>query len=86
MAGKDRTNTIPLLLLLGGLMILFYYGVTSLSSRDPLWFSKEFEGQPFRIVVYHGGQRTELRPGQAGFDALAEAVHGARAEKQPATG
>lgn len=71
---KDRTNTIPLLILIAGFVILFYYGITSLSARDPLWFASEFKGQPSRIIVYDGGQRTELRPGQADFDALAGAV------------
>ena len=57
---KDRTNTLPLLILIAGFVILFYYGVTSLSARDPLWFSSEFEGQPSRIIVYGGGQRAHV--------------------------
>jgi hypothetical protein len=78
--GKDRTNTIPLLILIVGLMLLFYYGITSLSARDPLWFSHEFEDIPSRIVIYSAGQSTELRPGESDFDALAQAVQASLSE------
>ncbi|MBN1584196.1 MAG: hypothetical protein JXA89_26035 [Anaerolineae bacterium] len=74
LTGKDRTNTIPLLILIAGVVFLFYYGISSLSARDPLWFASEFEDQPVRIVIYDAGQITELHPGQADFDALAQAV------------
>jgi hypothetical protein len=72
---NDRTNTIQLLALLVGLMILAYWATVSLTARDLLWFASEFEGQPSRIIVYHTGERTELLPGQAGFDELASSVH-----------
>jgi len=61
-------------MLLVGFVLLAYYGIVSLTSRDPLWFLKRVEGQPSRMVVYHGGQRTELLPGEAGFNELASAV------------
>ena len=72
--GRDSTNTIQLLILIVGFLLLVYYGFTSLIARDPLWFAGGFRGQASRIVVYHAGQRTELRPGEAGFDELAGAV------------
>jgi hypothetical protein len=71
---NDRTNTIQLLILIVGLVILAYWATVSLTAHNPLWFVSEFEGQPSRIVVYHTGQCTELLPGQAGFDELASAV------------
>jgi len=77
---RDRTNTIQLLLLLVGLVLLSYYATVSLTSRDPLWLLRGFEGRPSRIVVYHGGQRTVLLPGQASFDELADAVQACLAE------
>ena len=73
-SGRDSTNTIQLLIIIVGFLLLVYYGFTSLIARDPLWFAGGFRGQASRIVVYHAGQRTELRPGQAGFDELASAV------------
>ena len=79
-ARKDRTNTIQLLILLVGFVLLSYYATVSLTSRDPLWLLRGFEGRPSRIVVYHGGQRTVLLPGQAGFDDLADAVQACLAE------
>jgi hypothetical protein len=69
-----RTNAIQLLLLMVGFVLLAYYATVSLTARDPLWFLREFKDQPSRIVVYNAGQRTELLPGQAGFDELAVAV------------
>ena len=71
---RDRTNTIQLLVLIVGCLLLAYWAIISLTARDLLWFLGGFEGRPSRIVVYHGGQRSELLPGQAGFDELAGAV------------
>ncbi len=71
---KDRTNTIQLLILLVGFVLLFYCAITSLTAREPLWFLSDFKGQPSHIVVYHAGQRTELGAGQAGFNELTGAV------------
>ena len=71
---KDRTNTVQLLVLIIGCILLTYFVSIGFTSRDPLWFSGGFQDQPSRIVVYHAGQRTELLPGQAGFDELATAV------------
>jgi hypothetical protein len=69
-----RTNSIGLLILFVSCLGLGAYGMISMTSRDPLWFLRGFEDRPSRIVVYQAGQRTELLPGQAGFDVLAEAV------------
>ena len=71
---QDRTNTLPLLILIVGMLILAYWAITSLTAQDPLWFSREFQDRPSLMIVYHNGQRTELRPGQPGFDKLARAV------------
>jgi hypothetical protein len=77
---KGGTNTIKLVLVLVGFVLLAYYATVTLTTRDPLWFLRGFQGWPFRIVVYHAGQRTELRPGQPGFDELAGAVQISLAE------
>jgi hypothetical protein len=53
---------------------LGYYATVALTSRDPLWFLNRFEDRPERLVLYDKGQRHELRPGDRGFDELAEAV------------
>ena len=74
MSRSAKTNTGQLLILLVGSVLLSYYVIVSLTSRDLLWFLRRVEHQPSRIVVYHAGQRTELLPGQAGFDELASAV------------
>jgi hypothetical protein len=63
-----------LLILLVGFVILAYYLSVSSTARDPLWFVKGFRDDASLIIVYHAGQRTELLPGQAGFDELAGAV------------
>ena len=74
MSRSAKTNTAQLLIVLVGSVLLAYYGIVSLTSRDPLWFLRRSEGQPSRIVLYRAGERTELLPGQAGFDELASAV------------
>jgi hypothetical protein len=40
-----------------------------------MWLVKGFEARPARIIIYHNGPRTELRPGQEGFDEMATAIH-----------
>ena len=74
MSRSAKTNTGQLLILLIGSVLLSYYVIVSLTSRDLLWFLRRVEHQPSSIIVYHAGQRTELLPGQAGFDELASAV------------
>jgi hypothetical protein len=71
---RHRTNTLQLVLLVVGFGLLFYYAVTAMMARDPRWFTGEFRGQPSRIVVYHSGERDELRSGREGFDQLERAV------------
>jgi len=71
---QDRTNTLLLVFLLLAFMLLCYYTSVSFTSKDPLWILKSFSDKPSRIIVYHAGQRTELQPGQTGFDELANAV------------
>jgi hypothetical protein len=68
------------LIVLFSCLVLGYYAMVSLTSRDALWFLRGFEDRPSRIVVYLGGQRTELLHGQAGFDELAEAVEASLAQ------
>jgi len=71
---KDRTNIIQLLIVLVAAVLVAYCAMVGLTARDPLWFLGGSEAHPSRIVVYHAGQRTELVPGQGGFEDLASAV------------
>ena len=73
-AKKIQTNAITLVIAMFLFVVVAYYGMVALTSRDPLWFLSRFEDQPARIVVYHEGVRTDLQPGDAGFDPLAGAV------------
>ena len=51
------------------------YGTLAFTSGDLLWFVKKFDGSPALISVYHdGGRRTELAPGDPGFETLAQAI------------
>jgi hypothetical protein len=76
----SSTNCVGLLIAFASCLILGSYGMISVTSRDPLWFLQGFEDRPSRIIVYQGGQRTELPRGQAGFDELAEAVEASLAQ------
>jgi hypothetical protein len=66
-------------LLLIGLALAVVCNIT-MATRDPLWFQTGFADLPGRIVVYHAGQQAELRPGDPGFDQLAEAVRSSLAQ------
>jgi hypothetical protein len=73
-ARRIGTNTIQLLIMAAGFVVLAYYLTVSFTSGDLLWFLRGFKDQPSHIVVYNEGQVTELIPGEPGFDALAGAV------------
>jgi hypothetical protein len=57
-----------------GFGLAVVYLTTALAAQDGLWFLKGFAAEPDRIIIYHGGTRTELRPGEPAFAALARAV------------
>jgi hypothetical protein len=62
-------------------LLLIVYGTIGVSAQDFLWFMKGFEDRPTLIVVYHHeGKRTELRPGQPGFDDLTAAIQASLAQ------
>ncbi len=71
----DRTRPFRMLLTVVGFVLLAVYGTLAFTSGDLLWFVKQFDGSPALIIVYHdGGQRTELAPGNPGFEQLAQAI------------
>ena len=72
--GKDPTNTIQGIAIVLVFVFLATYGFFSLMARDPVWFVGGFEDRPSRIIVYHHGERTELRPGEDGFEELSNAA------------
>jgi hypothetical protein len=74
-----QPNVLGMLAVVVGLGLALVYLTTALSARDGLWFLKGFAEEPARIIVYHVGKRTELRPGQSGFADLAGAVREALA-------
>jgi hypothetical protein len=72
---KIRTGPLKMVVLVAGFVLLIAYGTISVTAEDPLWFLDRFQSYPARIVVYHHeGKRTELRPGEPGFDELARAI------------
>ena len=71
----DRTRLFGMLITVAGFVLLAVYGTLAISSGDLLWFVKKFDSSPALISVYHGGgQRTELAPGDPGFETLAQAI------------
>ncbi len=78
---RVRTGPIKMVGLVLGLVLLIVYGTISVTAQDPLWFLNRFPYRPTHIVVYHHqGKRTELRPGQPGFDELAAAIQASLAQ------
>ena len=67
-------NLPKLILVFIALAVVVIYGTISLAAQDFLWFVPGFSEQPVRIVVYKAGARTELTPGQRGFDELSAAI------------
>ncbi len=56
-------------------IVSIIFSVGALANDDPLWFLPIFNDKPQRIVVYQDGCRTELIPGQPGFDELTAAIN-----------
>jgi hypothetical protein len=79
-ASRSRTNWITLLVVLVGFLLFAYYATVAMTTKDLLWFLEGFGDQPSLIVVYHNGLGTELRPGQPGFNEIAEAVQASLAQ------
>jgi hypothetical protein len=80
-APKTHTGPLRMALVVIGLLLVVGYSTISVAAQDPLWFVKSFGTSPARIVVYHhDGIRTELRPGQPGFEELDEAIQATLAE------
>jgi len=77
---RAGTNAIQLFIILAGFVLLAYYLMVSLTSRDLLWFLRGFWDEPTRIVVYQAGQPTEFLPDQAGYDELVAAIKASLAE------
>ncbi len=77
---RSGANAVQLFLLLAGFVLLAYYLMVSLTSRDLLWFLRGFQDEPTRIVVYHSGQPTQYLPDQTGYDELSTATKASLAE------
>jgi len=78
---RDRTQPLKLVLMLGAFLLAILYGTIVFTTGDLLWFLKGFHSRPARIVVYYDeGQRTELLPGDPGFDLLAGAIQDSLSE------
>jgi len=71
---KLRTNVPKMLIAVVGFILVVAYGTVAFSAQDLVWFLTDFDARPERVVVYHGGQRTEYLSGAPDFDRLAEAV------------
>lgn len=50
------------------------YATIAFSAQDLFWFKKGFNERPSFIIIYHNGQKNELRAGQPGYDVMADAV------------
>jgi hypothetical protein len=78
---KIRTGPLKMMALVAILVLIIYYATMTVTAEDPLWFLKGFRYDPARIAVYHHeGKRTELRPGDPGFDELTAAIQASLAE------
>ena len=78
---RDHTQPLKMVLMLGAFLVAILYGTIAFTSGDLLWFSKGFHSRPARIIVYYDeGKRAELRPGDPGFDLLADGIQDSLSE------
>jgi hypothetical protein len=67
-------NLFKTILIIAALIGIIIFISNAGAARDWEWYSTGFNDLPNRIVIYSAGQQTELKPGDPGFDSLAEAV------------
>ena len=72
-----KTNPLIMLLIVAGFIALTAFIVISIGAQDPVWFTRGFEQEPFRVVVYSAGSKTEYLAGTPGYAELAAAVRSA---------
>lgn len=78
---RDHTQPLKMVLMLGAFLLAIVYGTIAFTTGDLLWFLKGFHSRPARIIVYYDeGKRTELRPGDPGFDILADGIQDSLSE------
>lgn len=77
---KLRTNPLLMAVVLIGFFVIIPVLVIAIGTQDPLWFASGFDRLPYRVMVYHDGQKSEYLPGQEGYDVLAEAARSSLAQ------
>jgi hypothetical protein len=77
---KLQVNILGMLVAVIGFGLVALYVTMVFSAHDAFWFWRGFEDKPARIMIYQGGQRTELQFGDPGFAELAEAVRASLAQ------
>ncbi len=71
---KLQTHTVRMVLVVVFFLLIMSFLTIVFTTRDPVWFTRDFNDRPEKVVVYQDGKANEYRPGQTGFKELAEAV------------
>ena len=56
-------------------IIVTFYAVISLNTRDLLWFWPKFENQPDRILVHCYGEDVEITAASQNFDPMSDVIN-----------
>lgn len=71
-----RTSIKEPLIIFVIIIVVIIWGLNYFNTGNPLWFLPiQPVYRPARVIVHYYGQVTELRPGDAGFDELDEALN-----------
>ena len=71
---RSTASLIKMILVVVIFGLFIYLFTIAFVAQDFFWFEKGFAEKPVRVIVYHQGQRTEYRSGQAGYELLANAI------------
>jgi hypothetical protein len=69
-----QTHTVRMVLVVILFLLVISFLTIIITTQDPAWFTRDFTDQPEKVVVYQDGKANEYRPGQTGFEELAEGV------------
>lgn len=70
-----QPSILRLLLTIVVFVVITFYAVISLNTRDLLWFWPKFENQPTRILVHCYGEDVEITTASQNFDPLTDIIN-----------
>jgi hypothetical protein len=57
------------------ILLLLFYGVLAIATRDPLWFWPRFDARPERMVITYHGRELTVEPSHPRYERLVQVLN-----------